>query len=231
MSLWVAFSLGILGSLHCVGMCGPIAMMLPLNAREKSQIFAQSFTYNIGRVFTYGFMGAFMGLMGWGIALAGYQKSISIVLGSLLVIAAVFSISLESRWLKNTLIQSVFQKLKTALAKRLKINSMSNAFQIGLLNGLLPCGLVYVALAGSIAEGTALSGALYMMAFGLGTLPLMLGVMLVKNFNRNRFIRLRKLIPFGLFVFGVLLIYRGIALDVPLDLKFWEANNFPIMCH
>ena len=231
MTLWVAFTLGLLGSLHCVGMCGPIAMMLPLNAKEKRQIFFQSFSYNIGRVFTYGLMGAFMGLMGWGIALAGYQKSISIILGSVLIIAALFSISLESQWFNNSVFQKLFKKLKLSLGKRLKINSMGNALQIGLLNGFLPCGLVYVALAGSVAEGTVLAGAIYMMAFGLGTLPLMLGVMLVKNFNRNRFLRWRKLIPVGLFIFGALLIYRGIVLEVPLDLKFWEANNFPIMCH
>ncbi|MBT8189384.1 MAG: sulfite exporter TauE/SafE family protein [Bacteroidia bacterium] len=231
MALWLAFTLGLFGSLHCVGMCGPIAMILPLTAKERSQVIFQSTLYHFGRITTYALMGAFMGLMGWGIFLAGYQKAFSIAFGILFVIMALFSFSFERQMMGYTFIQSFFNKVKNKLSSLLSIRNNSSAFKIGLLNGILPCGLVYVALAGSVTGGDVLFGAAYMAAFGLGTLPMMISVMAFKNLHKNFFFRVRKWIPVGLFLFGVLMIYRGIMLDVPLDLKFWEANNFPTMCH
>jgi sulfite exporter TauE/SafE len=231
MEIWAAFILGLFGSLHCVGMCGPIAMALPLTTRERSQVIFQSLLYHSGRITTYAMMGLFMGLMGWGIGLAGYQKTFSIALGAILIITAIFSISIEQKMMQNALFQRLFQFVKNRLGKLLSIRNKSSAFKIGLLNGILPCGLVYIALAGSITGGNAASGALYMAAFGVGTLPMMLGVMIFGNLNRKIFYRFRKWIPVGLVLFGTLLIYRGMVLDIPFDLKFWEDNNFPTMCH
>lgn len=172
-----------------------------------------------------------MGLMGWGIFLAGYQKAFSISFGILFVIMALFSYSFERQMMGYTIVQSFFNKVKNKLSALLSIRNNSSAFKIGLLNGILPCGLVYVALAGSVTGGDVLFGAVYMAAFGLGTLPMMVAVMVFKNLQKNFFVRFRRWIPVGLFLFGLLMIYRGIMLDVPLDLKFWEANNFPTMCH
>lgn len=231
MEFWAAFILGLFGSLHCVGMCGPIAMALPLTTRERSQVIFHSLLYHSGRITTYAMMGLFMGLMGWGIGLAGYQKAFSIGLGAILIVTAIFSISIEQKMMQNALFQRLFQYVKTRLGKLLSIRNKSSAYKIGLLNGILPCGLVYIALAGSITGGNAASGALYMAAFGLGTLPMMLGVMIFGNLNKKIFYRFRKWIPVGLVLFGALLIYRGMVLDIPFDLKFWEDNNFPTMCH
>lgn len=231
MAIWAGFILGLLGSLHCVGMCGPLAMALPLSSKEKLQVIFQSLIYNLGRISTYALMGLFMGLMGWGIALAGYQKLFSILLGAALIISAIFSFSLEQRLLRNAWFHRAINLLKSKLSQLLSINSRSSAFRIGLLNGLLPCGLVYIALAGAIAYGNTLSGAIHMAAFGFGTLPLMFGVMVFGNLYKSSFSGFRKWIPAGLVVFGLFLIYRGMMLDVPADLQFWESNNFPIMCH
>ena len=231
MELWIAFSLGLLGSLHCVGMCGPIALALPLTAQEKGKVIVQSLLYNGGRILTYSLLGLFMGLMGWGIVLAGYQKIFSIALGIALILSALFSLSFERQLMKNDWFRKSYERLKTRLSQLLSLRTTSSAFKIGLLNGILPCGLVYVALAGAVACGHALNGAAYMAAFGLGTIPLMLGMMLFGNFYRATFLKLRRWIPLGLVVFGLLFIYRGIMLEVPLDLEFWESTNFQIRCH
>lgn len=231
MELWAAFILGLFGSLHCVGMCGPIVMALPLTAREKGQVVFQATLYHLGRIFTYALMGLFMGLLGWGIGLAGYQKAFSIILGAGLIVMAVFSVSIERRMMQTSLFQRIFEQVKKKLSGALSINSRSSAFRIGMLNGILPCGLVYVALAGAVTSLTATNGAVYMAAFGFGTLPMMLGVMVFGNLFRKHLLRFRKLIPIGLVLFGALLIYRGVVLEVPFDLKFWEDTNFQPMCH
>ncbi len=231
MEIWVAFTLGLFGSLHCVGMCGPIAMVLPLSSKEKRHVLFQSLLYHFGRITTYTLMGVFMGLMGWGILLSGYQKLFSILLGIVLIASAIFSFSLERRMFGNKYVQRFFNHIKNKLSASLSIKNNSGAFKIGLLNGILPCGLVYVALAGAVTGGNILYGAVYMTFFGLGTLPMMLGVMIFRNLYRRPFLKLRRLIPVGLALFGFLLIYRGIMLDVPFDLSFWEASKMPIMCH
>jgi len=229
--LWSAFTLGLFGSLHCLGMCGPIALALPLTKKERLAVVLQSFLYNIGRVFSYTFLGLILGLLGWGVAIAGYQKSLSIVLGIILIISAFFSISIENKLLRFGPFQRAYSKVKSKLSSLIRKNSFSNIFKLGFVNGLLPCGMVYVALAGALASGSTGQGALYMTLFGLGTLPMMMGVMLIGNFNKSFFLKLRKWIPLIMLAFGIMLIRRGLALEVPLDIKFWEANNFPVMCH
>ena len=231
MILWSALLLGLAGSIHCVGMCGPIAMALPLTAREKSAVILQSLLYHLGRVTTYAMMGFFFGLLGWGVALIGYQNILSIGMGVLLLITALFTLSIEKKLFSQPIITRFFNRIKNKLAQLLSIRGKSSAFRIGLLNGLLPCGLVYIAIAGSVATGSHLLGAAYMAAFGLGTLPLMLGVMVFGNHSKQWFARFRKLIPYGLFVFGLFLIYRGVVVEIPMELSFWEAGNFPVMCH
>lgn len=231
MIFWTALLLGLGGSLHCVGMCGPIALALPLTASQKMQIVNQSLLYNFGRVSTYAFLGLFFGLMGWGVALTGLQSYFSIALGMILILSAIFSISIENQLLKLSFYHSGIEKLKKKLAKVLAIRNNSSAYRVGILNGFLPCGLVYVALAGAVASGNAINGALFMLFFGLGTIPLLLGVMLFQKLSKKNIRHLQKLIPIGLIILGCLLIYRGFMLEVPADLSFWEANNFPIMCH
>ena len=231
MDLWVAFSIGLFGSLHCVGMCGPIVMALPLSSKEKNHVVLQSLLYHSGRITTYALMGLFMGLMGWGILLAGYQKSLSIMLGVVLILSAIFSFSLERQIFANKGFQRLYDQIKYRLGKALRIKNNFSAFNVGLLNGILPCGLVYVALATAVASGGPVSGALYMALFGLGTLPMMVGVMVFRNLYQRPLLKLRKLIPAGLVLFGALLIYRGIILEIPADISLFGLDNLPVMCH
>ncbi len=228
---WTAFTIGLLGSFHCIGMCGPVVMALPLNIAEKRQVLFQSLLYHLGRITTYSLMGLFMGMMGWGIVIAGYQKIFSVTLGVVLIASVLFSLSFEKMFYNIHWVRRYLNLLKNRLGKLLRIKSNSSAFKVGLLNGLLPCGLVYIALASSVAVGGILEGGLYMAAFGSGTLPMMIGVMAIGNIHRHYFSRLQKLIPVGLVFFGALLIYRGYMLHIPADLTFWEMTNFQIMCH
>lgn len=226
-----ALTIGLVGSLHCVGMCGPIALAIPLTTPERNQVIFQSFLYHMGRITTYALLGLVMGLMGWGIALAGYQKGLSIGFGVMLILVAVFSISIEQRMMQNGIVKKGFNAIKTKLAQLLSITNRSSAFSIGLLNGILPCGLVYLALAGAVVNGQLLGGALYMFLFGVGTLPLMIGVMAFGKLGGRYLPRFRKIIPYALVLFGCLLIYRGLMLEIPISLDLWEANNFEVRCH
>ena len=230
MIFWSAILLGLGGSLHCVAMCGPIAMALPLTTREKWAVIFQSLLYNLGRITTYGLMGFFFGLMGWGIALSGYQNILSIGLGIVLLLSAVFTLSLERNLLQHSVFNRFLQKVMGQLQVLLSIRNKSSAYRIGLLNGLLPCGLVYIALAGSLATGNHWAGALYMLLFGLGTLPLMLGVMVFGKWSKRFFVRFQQLIPYGLLVFGVYLVYRGMMVEVPENVGFLQVGSLRELC-
>ena len=229
--LWSALVLGFAGSLHCVGMCGPIALAIPMTSRERTHVVLQSLLYQIGRITTYSLLGGILGFLGWGVALSGYQKTLSISLGVLLITATLFPVILDKVHFNKTY-QNAFNLLKRKLGKALSITGNSSAFRVGLLNGFLPCGLVYMALVGALATGNIAYGMLFMAAFGLGTLPMMMGIIIFRNsLPRKILVYFQKLIPLFLVTFGLLLIWRGIRLNIPLEMQFWEGNNFPIMCH
>lgn len=237
MILLTALLLGLGGSIHCIGMCGPIALALPLTAKEKTIVVLQSLLYHFGRIVTYSIIGWILGFLGWGLALIGYQNVLSIVLGLVLIIAALFSLQLPIY--KKLVLQqkslsiwnNTIQKIQKWMSKYLKIRSYRSALMIGLLNGLLPCGLVYVALVGALSTSNYWLGGLYMFFFGLGTLPLMLSVMLFGKWSSRFLQKFQKLIPYSLFLLGTFLIYRGFLIEIPTNLSFWELMNNPPMCH
>lgn len=217
MELWTAFVVGIAGSLHCVGMCGPIALALPTGGRTGFwQLLPGRLLYNLGRITTYSIFGLLFGVFGKGLALTGMQQGISIALGVLLLVMAL-SYGRTEQWInKVTGINKYSFKLKEALGKHLKIGSDRSLYTIGLLNGLLPCGFLYFGIIGAISTGSALQGAAYMALFGAGTLPLMLGTAMAGSFLSVRWRGLaRKLTPAIAVVFAVLFIMRGLDLGIP----------------
>jgi sulfite exporter TauE/SafE len=211
-----ALVLGLMGSFHCAGMCGPIAIALPLHGNTVPQKIFGGTLYNIGRTITYGILGALFGMLGQGIHLLGFQQKISVVMGALMIISVLFpalfrnQFSLEKSWF------SVVGKLKKSIGKLFAVRSFSSLFFVGLLNGLLPCGLVYIAIAGAIGTGSATQGTLYMILFGLGTIPMMLGISVAGNMMglalRNK---INKIIPVLVVVVGLLFILRGLDLGIP----------------
>lgn len=208
--------MGLVGGLHCVGMCGPIALALPVHHRPWSGRILGAIIYNGGRAVTYAILGAVFGAIGMTFAWAGLQQALSITLGVLLLLTAL-GIQLSSAQNKlSSGIGRVITPLKTALARRISLKSFPALWITGMLNGLLPCGLVYMAIAGAVATSGITSGALFMMLFGLGTLPAMLGMMLAGSLAGSRMrMHFRKLVPVVIGVMAILLIMRGLNLGIP----------------
>jgi sulfite exporter TauE/SafE len=214
MYLWAALTLGFLSSFHCIGMCGPIALALPLDRSSKARAAAGTLLYNVGRMLTYSVLGLFMGFIGQGAAFAGYQNILSIVLGSIVLLFLL--IPRLPAMLQPAGMQRLIGRLKEPIRKLFGVHSMRSLFLIGVLNGLLPCGMVYLGIAGAVATGSAVKGSLFMAAFGLGTLPAMALVSLAKNYINVRFRdTIRKMVPVMVGVMAVLLIMRGLNLGIP----------------
>ncbi|MBK7335403.1 MAG: sulfite exporter TauE/SafE family protein [Saprospirales bacterium] len=232
MFLWTAFTIGLLGSLHCIGMCGPIALSLPYGGAGRLAAAGNGLLYNLGRTFTYVLIGSLFGLLGKGIFLAGYQSALSISMGVLMLILAFFSTDLESRIARLSFLQKPLFRLKSALGNLIRAKSHTSFLGIGMLNGLLPCGLVYMAVVGAVSTGSVWKGAAYMGLFGLGTIPLMLFTSLAGNWIGVQVRRrIRAVLPFMLALIAVLLIFRGLNFDLPRGLELWEDTSNVPMCH
>ncbi|MDX2002331.1 MAG: sulfite exporter TauE/SafE family protein [Chitinophagales bacterium] len=214
--LWTALAIGLVGSLHCVGMCGPIALALPGGFSTRWAMANSRLLYNLGRTVTYSFLGGIFGLMGKGFAIAGVQQWVSIGLGILLLVVAITSANPERLLNKLPPLRWLQARVAAILGRFLKHNSQASLFYIGLLNGLLPCGFVYVGILGAIHMGTPLMGAAYMALFGLGTIPLMFSVAMLGSIAGTRIkSSARKLIPVFMLVFAVMFIFRGLNLGIP----------------
>lgn len=204
--------LGLIGSLHCAGMCGPLVLALPCDGKCGRSFVQGRILYNLGRISTYSVLGVVFGLIGKSFALAGLQRAASILAGVAILIAC---FGLRKLDLSGGVYAWV-RWVKTGLGKLMRQKSPMSLFALGLLNGLLPCGLVYVACASSIATGSVMAGGLYMFAFGLGTLPMMFGIgFLGRNVQLTLRLRFQKLIPISLAVLGFILILRGMSLGIP----------------
>jgi uncharacterized protein len=204
--------LGLVGSLHCAGMCGPLALALPPAGNTTPAYVLGRVAYNLGRVVTYCALGLVFGLVGAALWLAGVQRWVSIALGVALLLGLFASRKLL-RWNPVTL---VMDQLKSRMSGLLRHRSLGSLAVLGLLNGLLPCGLVYAACAGATATGGVLAGVKYMAVFGAGTLPMMLALSLSgKLVPVSLRLQLRKAIPVCLFLLGTLLILRGMSLGIP----------------
>lgn len=214
--LLAALSLGFLGSFHCVGMCGPIALALPLNKTSKFARVVGGLIYNSGRILTYSLLGIIFGLLGKSFVIAGYQQLLSIVLGVLILLIVFLPESAIKKFRVSSTLFSMVGQLKSKLASLFQQKNYTSLFFIGLLNGLLPCGLVYLGIIGAIATGEALKGAAFMAVFGLGTTPAMLGIALISNsISLNVRNRIRKAVPVFVVLMAAMLIVRGLNLGIP----------------
>jgi hypothetical protein len=216
MDLITPLTIGLIGSFHCIGMCGPIVVALPLKNQNLATKIAGTLLYNSGRVITYSVLGILFGLLGRGIHMAGFQQWTSIILGAAMIISVLFPFVLREKITIGNLFSGFAARLIVRLKKLFTNRSYFSLLMIGLLNGLLPCGLVYVAIAGAINSGTVLSGALFMALFGIGTIPLLLVATLASDAigQRIRF-RMQKVVPYFVFFLGVLFILRGLSLGIP----------------
>ena len=213
--LYTALLFGLISSLHCIGMCGPIAMMLPVSRNNPAKKVIQIMLYHAGRLTSYGTLGFLFGLLGKGLYLAGLQQRISIVVGVLMIAIAIIPEKIFAKYNFSRPIYKFISKVKSNLGNQFKRKSPDALFTIGLLNGLLPCGLVYAALFGAIAMQNVGLGIVYMVLYGLGTIPLMSAVVYVANFLSFPFRnKLQKAVPFVTVVIGILFVLRGMGLDI-----------------
>lgn len=214
--LYTAIIFGLISSFHCIGMCGPIAMMLPVDRSNETKRILQLFLYHLGRLMAYGSLGLLFGLLGKGFYLAGWQQQLSIFVGVIMIIVAVVPEKELAKYNFSKPIYRLISKVKSSLGQQFKSRSLKSFFIIGLLNGYLPCGMVYVVLFGALAMPNISVSIMYMLLFGLGTIPMMSAVVLISDLLsipiRNK---IQKVIPVLAVVIGVLFIMRGMGLDIP----------------
>ncbi len=214
--LVIAFLIGLGGSLHCVGMCGPLQLAFHGNQQLNFQGFSRQLLYHSGRITTYAVFGGITGLLGQTIKIAGFQQGLSISIGVLIGLGALGMIGHSFTAMKWPFMDKVLLKLKMKMGSLLHRGKDTSRFALGMLNGFLPCGLVYVGLGGAMTTGSYEEGMLFMTFFGLGTLPLLLGVSFLGSLLTPSLRNSLKPAMLGItLVFSVLLILRGLNLDIP----------------
>lgn len=222
------FFIGFLGSFHCVGMCGPIALALPIGKTSNVELIFSRILYNLGRIVTYSFFGAIFGLFGKGIAFAGLQRYASIGLGVAILIYYLTPKKFKGKLSSTKPYQIVNNLVKKSFAKLTHSGSPFSLFLFGIVNGFLPCGFVYVALAGAMTTGYVYSGILFMAMFGLGTTPIMLATSLAGKFFTGKLrSRINKLIPVFAILLAVIFILRGLNLGIPYVSPAEQILNVP----
>ena len=216
MFVYTALFIGLVGSLHCIGMCGPIAVALPLGNKGWGHRTIGGLTYNTGRIITYAVLGAIFGFLGQGIEMAGLQRWASIIIGIAMVLSVLFPVLFKGKAKLEQFLFGYAGRMIGKFRKLFTINSLPSLFLIGLLNGLLPCGLVYVAIAGALNTNDLVNGILFMIVFGLGTLPVMLAIPLLGNLIGQGFRKkYNHVLSTIVVIIGVLFILRGLSLGIP----------------
>jgi len=216
MFFWTAFIIGLVGSAHCAGMCGPIALALPLRSENWFTRVSGGLIYNAGRIFTYMVLGAIFGLVGKGLHMAGFQLWTSVVIGTLMVLLVLFPLIFKKLPSVNSFMENYSARVLPRFHALFRKGDGKSLLGIGLLNGILPCGLVYVAIAGAINTGDVVSAMLYMALFGAGTIPVMLAVSLAGTMISLKLrVLVNKMSPFVIVLLGVLFILRGLSLGIP----------------
>jgi len=223
------FSIGLLGSFHCVGMCGPLALSLPVQGFSNSYKSIAITLYNAGRSFSYFAIGIMFGIVGQSFSIFKLQQFLSIFAGVFILVVLLFNFYGKN---KSQVLSRFTEIIKTKLGQLLKSDKTIGTYlSLGMVNGFLPCGLVYIAVASAMATGDFLKSGLLMFAFGLGTIPLMaltmvFGKYISLNFRR----RLNKFTPYFITGVAVLLILRGSNLGVPYISPIQQEHQIPY-CH
>ncbi|MFS0490160.1 sulfite exporter TauE/SafE family protein [Leadbetterella byssophila] len=203
-----AFILGLVGSLHCLGMCGPISLLVPANPRRYLLSRA---IYNSGRITTYVLLGLFIGVLGQQTGFYLSQKYLFIALGVLILTFTLLPIKFKSKIDQSYFITRFTASLRRGISQLSSKGGKSKQFLFGILNGLLPCGMVYAALSGAFVLGSLKEGALYMLFFGIGTLPVMMSFGFIGKWIPSG-LKSQKVFIYAYLILGVFFIYKGMHL-------------------
>ncbi len=226
------FSLGLIGSFHCIGMCGPLALSLPLQNRSAWPKAFAILLYQAGRILTYTALGGIAGMAGRTFFLAGLQQGLSIVLGLLLLLFIILNRTAARPW-QPAFLGKYYRSLQGWIYRLWKTPSHGGFLLMGMANGLLPCGMVWLAMAGALSTGQVKASLLFMALFGAGTIPVMFGISWFAAFIslpvRNR---IRQGLPFVMAFMAVLLILRGLNLGIPFISPVSASSpGHPVSCH
>ncbi|WP_121812302.1 sulfite exporter TauE/SafE family protein [Mucilaginibacter kameinonensis] len=210
----IAFFIGLFGSVHCIGMCGPLAFAVPVSQNRWWLIVTDKVLYNIGRIITYTFLGLLIGLVGKQLWLYGLQQGISLLSGALIIMAGLSRLFKLRRLSQMSRFPAILSPVNKLLQYALK--HKAGHLVIGLLNGFLPCGFVYLALVGAVNSPSPADAAAYMFWFGTGTFPLMLAATVSSGFVGPAIRRrINKIMPYLMVCLGFWFILRGLNLNIP----------------
>lgn len=231
--LWTALAMGLMGGFHCIGMCGPIALSLPKSEGSGISYTTGRILYNMGRVVTYALLGAAVGLFGLSLNLAGWQQGLSIFSGVLILLLQFAPGNLSGKLSQSLRLPQAIGRIKKLFGRLIHRKGRFALFLIGLLNGILPCGLVYLALAGAFGTGSVGGAASYMTLFGLGTVPMMLILSLTGRMVPYKLkIQMEKLVPYIVAIIALLFILRGLSLGIPyISPKLITPEAEITVCH
>jgi sulfite exporter TauE/SafE len=226
-----AFVLGLLGSLHCLGMCGPLVVAMPIIGNTWLKTTTNALIYHGSRIIAYGLLGILPGIIGEGIGITQSQKWISIILGVMFLITAILSLTgrqilnLPSLSTWSIYIQNFFSRWTSS-------SGPGRLVGLGFVNGLIPCGMVYMAMAAALGGTNLLLSVLYMILFGIGTAPMLIMISLFQHAN---FLKMKKyinrLIPISLALIGLIFLWRGFFVEVPMDLMILRDLGWDVLCH
>ncbi|SEM65022.1 hypothetical protein SAMN05192574_101332 [Mucilaginibacter gossypiicola] len=210
----IAFFIGLFGSVHCIGMCGPLAFAVPVSQNRWWLIVADKLLYNTGRVISYTFLGLLIGIIGKQLWLYGLQQGISLLSGALIIMAGLSRLFKLRRLSQMKGFPTIISPINKLLQYALK--HKAGHLVIGVLNGFLPCGFIYLALVGAVNSPSAADAAAYMFWFGTGTFPLMLAATVSSGFVgpviRRR---INRTMPYLMVCLGFWFILRGLNLNIP----------------
>jgi sulfite exporter TauE/SafE len=222
-----AFVLGLSSSFHCVGMCGPLLLAVPTRASNNYQ-WLEIIIYHAARIFTYALLGILVGFAGWRLQVANLQQFFSLTIGIILIIYF-----FAGRFFADTSWLLAFNKMIFSFfGFAAKQKGQWGTLLLGVANGLLPCGMVYIALTGAMATAKISDAATFMFLFGLGTLPLLFvfnfyGVHLQVSVKQ----RIKLIAPLVIVIMGLLLILRGLNLGIPYISPHFVNNGGGVACH
>jgi uncharacterized protein len=236
--LWSAFLFGLLGSFHCVGMCGAIALSIPMDFSTRLRLLKDAVAYNAGRIITYSLIGLTVGFFGQAFFQSGYQQALAIELGVLMLLLYFLPKQWGDKLAKAMGLTYLTGQIKRSFSALLRQPGRGTILLIGMLNGLLPCGFIYMAAAAAVLAGSPGHSMAYMALFGLGTAPMMFLTATSRQFVSMRIRNhIKTLKPYLAVTVALLFILRGLSLGIPyLSPKLPAAQagqtaQSEVMCH
>lgn len=231
--IYTALLLGLMGSIHCVGMCGPLVMTFAVDHQAtQTGNLMRNIIYHLGRITSYAILGLIFGSIGGLFQVVDFQKFMSIFLGVCMILAFLFSIDIDSYIQKIGFVKTISERINKFIVKIISQSKRVPPYVLGLLNGILPCGLVYLALGGALASNDLKSAMAFMIFFGLGNAPVLIALACgVKVMPITNKIPVKRMFSFAMLFLGIIMIVRGININLPPGLTLIDALSNPVMCH